>query len=1154
MFGRSNRPSLGQYDFTMLDPVLNEPPTRSRANSRYREAQPALRNLQLLQGDSSSSEDDIISKPKPLSKHSRSMSHPFPSLFSSKKKKNAAADSEHGYVDDVGDRDFHSKVYSNSSQTTNTSRIATGPAELATGNCMTCAGLVRWPKDLQVFRCTKCLTINDLKVFAPTPRPTIRAVSRPASRVQSTAASPLAAPMNTPSLISIEHTKSLIRTCLHSALQQWGSTNSGQQPNIAEDYFTLQDFSNKPDSSPSSVNTPPTSRFNATLDDFSNLDLEPNPLKSGSHHPRSYSTSYPEATTSSRVPTLQPGENSSYTSPKKSILDAKGMFKKVEDYLVLCFGTNSTCVNNSFIPRRVSVSGKPLPDIVRRPPVETRREVTCEDAPISELDPKLLLLGDFAENGSWWTGGQEEVNVSRTSSRRYEDKTSIVTSRTPRIDWGAVMEWYHIVNNSAETWTQVYEELLQAEAMQKLDEAESQQFEQLALQAQEHIQRSLFKCTEMLLKRPGRLMAEPQDVRFLLVLLANPLLAPGSQSYAGHLPQSNKGKHQANAADAEERPSIGRHSGILKRAFGLLANSSEACHHHLITWLSRLPEHILLQMKDLASTFVTHRLTRQNEKTVEPRVDFTDGLIPRMPNARASNTPATLHAALEASKSPRKQKQPAEPNRTTYTDDWQIKVAARFMALIFAANRYTYVRRHHPSDGRMYGPLFLTSDFYNTLVDTIDFKSDFELWESKRGKFTFCQYPFFLSIWAKIQILEFDAKRQMAGKAREAFFDSILTHKNYTQHLQFNVRRECLVDDSLQQVSEVVGSGSEDIKKALRIEFRGEEGVDGGGLRKEWFLLLVREVFNPDHGLFVYDEDSQFCYFNPHTFETSDQYFLVGVVLGLAIYNSTILDVAFPPFAFRKLLAAAPAPAAGAPGHSRPIMNYTLDDLAEFRPALARGLRQLLNFDGDVQSTFCLDFVVDVERYGTRVRVPLCPGGEAKMVTNTNRKEYVDLYVRYLLDTSVARQFEPFKRGFFTVCAGNALTLFKPEEIELLVRGSDEPLDIASLKAVAAYTNWPRGSSPKTEPTILWFWEAFENALPKDQRRLLSFITGSDRIPAMGATSLVIKINCLGNDEGRFPSARTCFNILSLYRYRSQERLENCLWRAVNESEGFGLK
>lgn len=312
-------------------------------------------------------------------------------------------------------------------------------------------------------------------------------------------------------------------------------------------------------------------------------------------------------------------------------------------------------------------------------------------------------------------------------------------------------------------------------------------------------------------------------------------------------------------------------------------------------------------------------------------------------------------------------------------------------------------------------------------------------------------------------------------------------------------------------------------------------------------------------GLFVFDDDSQYCYFNPNTFETSDQYFLVGVVLGLAIYNSTILDIALPPFAFRKLLAAAPIPANGSSAHTRPGINLTLDDLAEYRPHLANGLRQLLDFDGDVESTFCLDFMIDIEKYGSRSRVPLCPGGQDKPVTNSNRSEYVDLYVKYLLDTSVSRQFEPFKRGFFTVCAGNALSLFRPEEIELLVRGSDEPLDITSLKAVASYVNWTneipsKSWDPTLEPTVQWFWETFEAASLEDQRHLLSFITGSDRIPAMGATSLVIKISCLGNDIGRFPTARTCFNTLSLYRYQSRNTLETALWSAVHGSEGFGLR
>ena len=276
-------------------------------------------------------------------------------------------------------------------------------------------------------------------------------------------------------------------------------------------------------------------------------------------------------------------------------------------------------------------------------------------------------------------------------------------------------------------------------------------------------------------------------------------------------------------------------------------------------------------------------------------------------------------------------------------------------------------------------------------------------------------------------------------------------------------------------------------------------------------------------------------------------------MFGLAIHNSTILDVALPPFAFRKLLMAAPPPAAPT-SQPRQTMIYTLDDLAEYRPRLAQGLRQLLDFDGDVETTFCLDFVVDTDRYGVVEKMVLCPGGERRAVTNANRGEYVDLYVRHLLDTAVTRQFEPFKRGFFTVCGGNALSLFRPEEIELLVRGSDEALDISSLRGVAAYDNWGVPNPSETEPMIKWFWESFEQASPSDQRKLLLFITGSDRIPAMGAASLTIRISCLGEDSGRYPTARTCFNTLSLWRYRTKERLEGMLWTAVFESEGFGLK
>ena len=312
-------------------------------------------------------------------------------------------------------------------------------------------------------------------------------------------------------------------------------------------------------------------------------------------------------------------------------------------------------------------------------------------------------------------------------------------------------------------------------------------------------------------------------------------------------------------------------------------------------------------------------------------------------------------------------------------------------------------------------------------------------------------------------------------------------------------------------------------------------------------------------GLFVYDEESQYCYFNPDSFESSEEFFLIGVVFGLAIYNSTILDVALPPCVFKKLLQPT-YPSNKHFAHSnRPSQKHTLEDLAVFRPTLARGLHQLLEFEGDVEEVFCRNFVVEVDRFGVRSTVPLVYGGENLPVTNENRKDFVGKYITYLLDTSVAKQFEPFKRGFYTVSGGNALSLFRPEELELLIRGSEEPLDISALRAVAVYEGWggtwvDGNATAENDPVVKWFWSFFERITPKEQRLLLSFITGSDRIPGTGATNLVIKVLCAGEDCDRFPVARTCFNAVCLYRYKRREKLERMLWRAVQESEGFGLR
>ncbi|KAK6369355.1 putative E3 ubiquitin-protein ligase [Exophiala oligosperma] len=1138
--------------------------------------------------------------------HNRSFSHPFPSIFGSKrseKKHNARGEPE---VTASGSKD--NRQEDNRSKPPTTEAAAhRGDRQPVTGKCMTCDSTVRWPQGLKVFRCTTCLTINDLEFNPERETADGASVSGPPRRSMP---------------LSLDRTRSLIDRCMREYLERLLEPKFEQERAVEvqahsppEESFLLagtpperalfgqlQDDVDSPPPSPRPP-TKPRSPSDSTLTTFKSKSNGLSPFVQGQASDP-FSSSVPAQT---RLPE---------SSARDAACNTPGMtndiFRMVENYVANSF-IGCANLNNSFLTPRPPQESKGEPKPRTGSSTQQRRQMSEPiSAPqfesevfLSDLDAKTLLLGDVAENGSWWLGAPGGRSDASHHRDRSPDKVrGSNSSRNVRINWLELAEWYRCIIYAGEGWEQSWNEMkshTEGTVQQHCQSIPLESLQRDIIESRIHLHRSLLKMTENLLKRPRQPLKHPEDCRFLLILLSNPLLTP-QRLEAGKMfgttlshPPTAAGRSnedRARSSPARRNPSSGRrpgslghHSGIIKRILGLLSNLPNEIHQSLVSWFAKYSDGHFQRTVELVGSFVTYRLSRQQKRPTHEPINPTAGLVPSFSGSGMQHA-SQIHAALGGrASSTSGVDNDGKPKLALYGEDWQVRAAARVMALLFQANIGHAARKkdahnthdqRHQSPGQnarhqanRHGQIVPISNFYNTMLDYADLVADFETWETTKTKFTFCQYPFFLSIYAKIHILEHDARRQMELKAKEAFFDSILSRRAVSQYLVLKVRRECLVEDSLRNVSEVVGSGGSDIKKGLRIDFQGEEGVDAGGLRKEWFLLLVREIFDPNHGLFVYDDDSHFCYFNPYCFESSEQFFLVGVLLGLAIYNSTILDIAFPPFVFKKMLASAPMTGDKLTSTTRVGHSYTLEDLAEFRPALARGLRQLLEFEGDVEETFYRDFVVEMERYGEVIRVPLCPGGEKRPVTNSNRREFVDLYIHYLLDTSVTRQYEPFKRGFFTVCGGNALSLFRPEEIELLIRGSDEPLDIASLRAVATYEGWPKNEGPPDkQPQVIWFWDFFGRATPGDQRKILTFITGSDRIPAMGATNLIIRIQLLrlkdevdGLGRGpprksieRFPIARTCFNTLSLYRYSSRQKLEQKLWTAVTESEGFGLK
>ena len=97
-----------------------------------------------------------------------------------------------------------------------------------------------------------------------------------------------------------------------------------------------------------------------------------------------------------------------------------------------------------------------------------------------------------------------------------------------------------------------------------------------------------------------------------------------------------------------------------------------------------------------------------------------------------------------------------------------------------------------------------------------------------------------------------------------------------------------IVSDSLKEISEK----QRDLKKKLKVSFVGEPGLDMGGLTKEWFQMLVKQIFEPDYGMFVYHPHSRCYWFSVSgTNKGSNlrEYNLIGVLMGLAVYNRYVL-------------------------------------------------------------------------------------------------------------------------------------------------------------------------------------------------------------------------------------------------------------------------
>lgn len=356
------------------------------------------------------------------------------------------------------------------------------------------------------------------------------------------------------------------------------------------------------------------------------------------------------------------------------------------------------------------------------------------------------------------------------------------------------------------------------------------------------------------------------------------------------------------------------------------------------------------------------------------------------------------------------------------------------------------------------------------------------------------------------KVLEFDNKRNY-------FTRRVHSRGTEPRHphppLQLSVRRDQVFLDSFKSL---YFKTADELKYGkLNVRFHGEEGVDAGGVTREWFQVLARGMFNANYALFTPVAADRTTFHPNRLSGVNSEHLLffrfIGRIIGKALYEGRVLDCHFSRAVYKKIL-----------GRSVSIKDMESLDLDYYKSLLWM-------LENDITDIITETFAIETDDFGEKQVIDLIENGRNIPVTQENKEHYVQRVVEYRLVESVKEQLDNFLKGFHEIIPPDLISIFNEQELELLISGLPE-IDVDEWKNNTDYHNYSASS-----PQIQWFWRAVRSFDKEERAKLLQFVTGTSKVPLNGFKELegmngVSKFNIhrdYGNKD-RLPSSHTCFN------------------------------
>ena len=370
----------------------------------------------------------------------------------------------------------------------------------------------------------------------------------------------------------------------------------------------------------------------------------------------------------------------------------------------------------------------------------------------------------------------------------------------------------------------------------------------------------------------------------------------------------------------------------------------------------------------------------------------------------------------------------------------------------------------------------------------------------------------------------------------------------------FNITRQNILEESMHQISDI----SFNFYKELKIKFIGEDGLDAGGILREWYTNIFEILESDKLKLFIPSDSRDFSYIiNPFLFHNTENYrylVFIGKIIAKAIYQNITVNICWNKLIYKMILKE----------------KIIFQDLIYIDFQLYTSIKNIIdsiklnkiqnpNFNEEKYiEDLCLTYSLEMKDcYNHLHSFELIPNGKNIPVLNLN--DYVTKRINFLYGL-----YEPLitkiRDSIFYYLPEKLIYKFSSDDLESLINGSPY-IDIVDWRLNTIY------KEPYNEKhfVIIWFWCVVAKLTQKQLSNLLFFSTGSSRVPIEGFKALesnrenkskfTIEMIPYQRNKKNYIKAHTCFNRLDLPNFMTLKEVEEAVkFISDHEIKGFGLE